>query len=113
MSEEIKPFLNALNHLNNNKNSKEKNHRTAPTKDDIKTVMSFLYDCNHSLDKAVAEMFILGGAMFTTAIQYIVARSIMTEPAKFAEKLVLENEGSKEFKKGRDVKALRRFLEND
>ena len=113
MSEEIQPFLIALNRLNNNKNSKEKNNTTAPTKDDIKTVMSFLYDCNHPLDKAVEDMVILGAAMFTTAIQYIVARSIMTEPAKFAEKLVLENEGSKEFKKGRDVKALRRFLESE
>lgn len=35
----------------------------------------------------------------------------MIEPAKYEEKLVLENDATKQFKKVRDFKALRRFLE--
>jgi hypothetical protein len=55
-------------------------------------------------------MFVVGGAMFSTAIQYIVVRSIISQPTKFTEKLVLENESTKDFKREKDVKALRRLL---
>lgn len=59
--------------------------------------MSFLYNPNQPLDQAVEEMFLVGAAMFSTATQYIVARSLMSDPVKFAEKLILQNEESKQF----------------
>ena len=58
-------------------------------------------------------MFVVGGAMFTTAIQYIVARSILSNPTNFANKLVLANENAQQFKKKQDVKGLPQFLQQE
>ena len=106
ISEDVAPMLHALSRLNTK--TKE-----VPNKEDITTVMSYMYDNTQMLDKNVEEMFRVGGAMFTTAIQYIVARSIMSNPTSFSEKLVLENENSEEFKGKHDVKGLRNFLQKE
>ena len=111
ISEEIQPFLDALGRLNTKKNPKDKKDEEPLIKDDIKQVMSFLYNPSQPLDRAVEEMFLVGAAMFTTATQYIVARSLVRDHEKFAEKLILQNKESKKFKKCRDVRALRWFLE--
>lgn len=99
----MQPFLDALTRLNT------KSDETA-SEEDVNTVMTTIYDENNALDKAVDEMFVVGGAMYTTAIQYIVARSIMSEPNKYAEKLVGDDRSYKAFKKAKNVKALQRFL---
>jgi hypothetical protein len=106
ISKSVQPMLDALSRLNTKT-------REVPTKEDINTVMSYLYDNHQQLDKSIEEMFTVGGALFTTAIQYIVARSIISQPTKFAEKLVLENENTKEFRREKDVKALRNFLQQE
>ena len=59
-------MLDALSRLN----SKTKE---LPTNEDITEVMSYMYDNKQKLDKSVDEMFVVGCAMFNTAIQYIVA----------------------------------------
>ena len=106
MAEQIPPTLDSLSRLNTK--SKDVSH-----KEDTKTVLSFLYNNDQPLDKAVEEMFLVGGALFSTAIQYLVARSILSDPKTFAEKVVLENEASKEFKKAKHVKALRQLLQTE
>ncbi|XP_028418501.1 uncharacterized protein LOC114544077 [Dendronephthya gigantea] len=99
----MQPFLNAMKALNT------KSEET-PTEADVNTVMSSLYDDDNALDQVVDQIFHLGGAMYTTAIQYIVAQSIISLPAKYADKLVTDDQSSKGFKKGKNVKALQRFL---
>ena len=61
------------------------------TKADIKMVMSTLYDAENPLDNAAEEMFLVRNAIFTTAIQYIVTRSLFTDPSMLADKLVKED----------------------
>lgn len=99
----MQPFLNALTTLNTQSDE-------TPSEQDVNTVMPTIYKENNTLDKAVDEMFLVGGAMYTAAIQYIVARSIMSEPNKYAEKLVGDVRSYKAFKKAKNVKALQRFL---
>jgi hypothetical protein len=106
ISDSVAPMLDALSRLNTKT-------KLVPSKRDINTVMTYLYDNEQALDKSIEEMFVVGGALFSTAIQYIVARSIISQPTKLADKLVLENENTKEFKRGKDVKALRCLLEQE
>ena len=103
ISQEIHPFLHALDRLNTKKSSKDKKDKEPPTKDDIKQPLHW----------AVQEMFLVGAGMFLMATQYIVARSLMSDPEKFAKKLILQTEESKQFKKCRDVRALRLFLKSE
>ncbi|CAB3992168.1 Hypothetical predicted protein [Paramuricea clavata] len=70
ISDSVTPMLHALTHLN----TKTKD---VPTKRDIHTVMTYLYDNEQALDKSIEEMFEVSRAMFATAIQYMVARSII------------------------------------
>ena len=58
-------------------------------------VMSTLYDAENPLDKAAEEMFLVRNAIFTTAIQYIVTRSLFTDPSMLADKLVKEDPAAK------------------
>ena len=108
-------MLDALDRLN------KKQHKTdddtegeepklRPTKADIKTVMSTLYNTENPLDKAAEEMFLVGNTMFTTAIQYIVTRSLFTDPSMLADKLVKEDPAAKALKKTQNVKALGDYL---
>jgi hypothetical protein len=106
ISDSVAPMLDALSRLNTKT-------KVVPTKRDINTVMTYLYDNEHAFDKSIEEMIVVGGAMFTTAIQYLVARSILSQPTKLADKLALENDNTKDFKRGMDVKALRHFLERE
>ena len=111
----IAPMLEALDRLNKkpkkqNEDPEEEEEKPRPTKDDIKTVLSTLYDADNPLDKAAEEMFLVGNAMFTTAIQYIVARSLFSDPATLAKKLVKEDPSAKAFKNCPSVKGLRDYL---
>ena len=89
---------------------RQKKGNPGPTKVGIKTVLSTLYDADNPLDKAAEEMFLVGNAMFTTAIQYIVARSLFSDPATLAKKLVKEDPSAKAFKNRPSVKGLRDYL---
>ena len=113
ISQEIHPFLHALDRLSTEKSSKDQKDKETPKKNDIKQIMSVLYIPSQPLDWAVQEIFLVGPTMFSTATQYIVARSLMTDPEKFAKKLILQNKESKQFKKCRDVRALRQFLKSE
>ena len=89
---------------------RQKKRNPGPTKVGIKTVLSTLYDADNPLDKAAEEMFLVGNAMFTTAIQYIVVRSLFSDPATLAKKLVKEDPSAKAFKNHPSVKGLRDYL---
>ena len=104
------PMLEALDRLNKKQqkpNEETEEEKPQPTKADIKTVLSMLYDAENPLDKAAEEMFLVGNAMFTTAIQYIVARSLFSDPSTLANKLVKEDPSGKVFKNRLNVKGLR------
>ena len=78
ISEGIQPFLDALGRLDTKKSPKDKKDKEPPTKDDIKQVMSFLYNPSQPLDHAVEEMFVVGAAMFTTGTQYYERKVMLT-----------------------------------
>lgn len=99
----MQPFLNALNKLNTKSDEPS-------SQEDVNAVMSTIYDDGNALDRAVDEMFVVGGAMFSTAIQYIVARSIMSDPTQYSEKLVTDDQSTKAFKQSKSVTGLQRFL---
>ena len=99
-----KPFLDAFNSLN----STSENNATT---EDIKTVMRYMHDENNSLECIVDGMFLLGGAMFTTAIHYMVTRNIMGDPQAYAKKLESDHCPTKDFKSQADVKDFKAFLQ--
>ena len=107
-----KSWLEALDRLNKkpNEDTEEEEEKPWRTKADIKTVLSTLYDADNPLDKAAEEMFLVGNAMFTTAIQYIVARSLFSDPATLAKILVKEDPSAKAFKNHPSVKGLQDYL---
>ena len=97
-------FLDALNSLNTKSDDNA-------TTEDIKTVMRYMYDENNGLESIVDDMFLLGGAMFTTAIQYMVTRNIMSDPQAYAKKLETDDRPTKDFKSQANVKSLKAFLQ--
>ena len=71
--ESSEPFLDALKALNT------KTEENA-TLDDVKSVMHYMYDESNAMEGVVDDMFVLGGAMFATAIHYMVTRNILADP---------------------------------
>ena len=115
------PMLEALDRLNKkrqkpNEETKEEKpwpteeRKPRPTKADIKTVLSTLYDAENPLDKVAEEMFLVGNTMFTTAIQYIVARTLFSDLLTLANKLVKKDPSAKAFKNRPNVKGLQDYL---
>lgn len=110
LSEEPSPFLNnsafeaVKSHmgpmLEACKNLNTRNQRNA-SKEDIKAVLEEIYDPESNLHSVMAEMFEIGNAMYTTAIQYIATKEMLTKPDYYDDHLVADDTAAKTFKKER------------
>ena len=84
-------FLDALNSLNTKTEAN-------PTIDDVKKVMHYIYDESNAMEGIVDDMFVLGGAMFATAIHYMVTRNVLSDPQAYATKLESDDHATKKLK---------------
>ena len=98
-------FLSALNSLNT------KTEENATT-NDVKKVMHYMYDETNAMEGVVDDMFVLGGAMFSSAIHYMVTRHVLSDPEAYATRLESDDSATKNFKSQPNVKGLKAFLEN-
>jgi hypothetical protein len=73
----MEPFLSALHRLNNKSTER-------PLEADIVTVLSNLYDDESKVSTMMREMFQVGGAMYATAIHFLVAQEILGDPSSYA-----------------------------
>ncbi|CAB4005319.1 Hypothetical predicted protein, partial [Paramuricea clavata] len=72
----MKPITRHLNHLH-------KDSQREPSKEDVVESLKFLYQENDDLDGLFDEMFQVGGALFVTAVQHIVARTLIRFPEEY------------------------------
>ncbi len=101
--EAMEPFLNALNRLNN-KSSERPNHA------DIVTVLSYLYDDDSDVSTMMRQMFRVGGAMYATAIHFLVAQEILGDPSSYADRLIDDCPVGHQFKRQRNLQSLKEML---
>ena len=101
--ESSEAFLDALNSLNTKTEAN-------PTIDDVKKVMHYIYNESNAMEEIVDDMFVLGGAMFATAIHYMVTRNVLSDPQAYATKLESDDHATKKFKTQANVKGLKAFL---
>ena len=80
------------------------------TKENVKTFLSLLYEKNKAMKKVLSGCFEIGGAMFLIATQLQVARMILSEPERYAAKIINAPK-HQAFKQEKNVKALRKMLE--
>ena len=73
----MEPFLSALHRLNNKSTER-------PLEADIVTVLSNLYDDESKVSTMMRETFQVGGAMYATAIHFLVAQEILGDPSSYA-----------------------------
>ena len=80
-----------------------------PTKSDVINMMKFMFDEKDELDEAMDTMFKMGGAIYSTACQYIVLRSIIRNPDAYAALTQCENGADTSFKSQKDIPAMRDY----
>lgn len=96
-------FMDPLRKLNT------KNNEPA-TPGDVRKLLGAFYEDGGALGGIMEEMFELGGAMYTMAIQYFVANELFQCPDEFADKLVSVDQATTNFKEDRTVRGLKNFL---
>ena len=80
--------------------------------DDVRKVLTMLYDESSPLTDGMKRMFKFGGAMFTMSIQFLVAQHYLSDPNLYASRLCNDNEHCKQFQTNRDVKSLHEMLKS-
>jgi hypothetical protein len=73
-------------------------------------VLSNLYDDDSDVTKTMKQMFQIGGAMYSTAIHFLVAQELLGDPPAYAERLIDTCEVGKNFKKKPNIGALKQML---
>jgi hypothetical protein len=82
-----------------------------PEENNVVETLKFLFKEDEEMDDLVDEMFRVGGALFVTAIQIIVARTVIRNPETYAEIVEAEDTGSDAiFKKNADIESMRDFI---
>ena len=99
----FQPFLPSLKRLNT-KNEKE------PQAEDITSVLTMLYDDDSPINEVMAQFFKLGGAMFTTAIQFFVAQHLLSDTDSYASRMATDDDRCKTFQCNHDLKSLKDML---
>ena len=74
-------------------------------------VLKFLFQGHEDLDIIMDKMFHVDSAMFATAVQLIVARTLVQDPEQSAQLVeALETSSDAVFKKNADIESMRDFI---
>lgn len=99
--EDFKQYLPSLHRLNN------KNEEKAE-QEDVTQVLRMLFDEESSINDTMALFFKVGGAMFTTSIQYFVAQQLLSNPKRYALRMAVQDDDRcEQFKSTGDLKSMR------
>lgn len=109
--ETVNKFVSEMSELNKPLKKLHKDAVTSACEKDVVDVLKFLFQDHEDLDIIVDEMFHVGGAMFATAVQLIVARTLVQDPERYAELVEASETGSDAvFKKNADIESMRDFI---
>ena len=109
--ETVKKFVSEMSDLNKPLKKLHKDDVTSASQKDVLDVLKFLFQDHEDLDSIVDKMFHVGGAMFATAVQLIVARTLVQDPERYAELVEASETGSDAvFKKNSDIESMRDFI---
>lgn len=101
--EAFEHYLPSLQRLNNKLDE-------AASEEDVTNVLTMLYDDESSINETMSQFFKIGGAMFSTAIHYMVAQNLLADPQAYACRLSTEDERAREFQSKRDLKSMKEML---
>ena len=104
--ETIKPFDDLLQPL------KLREGRSEATEANVKAAVRSFLQPNPKLDKYMNRIYLTASNLLTLSTQYIVTKSLLTNPDMFAEKVHATEVSDAAFKKTKDVKAMKNFLIN-
>ena len=100
----IKPLNDLLQPLKINDGSSE------ATQSNVKaTVRSFL-EPNDKLDKMMNKIYLTASNLLTLSTQYLVTKSLLTNPEMFVEKVHATEVSDATFKKTKDIKGMKNFV---
>ena len=103
-SHKLSPLLQRLENFN----TKAK-HQATPS--DVKGFLKHIIGTDDDVESLIDEAFEVGGALFSIATNLIVARTLCRNAERYGEAIQASDGTDKNFKKERDLKALRRMLE--
>ena len=106
MFDNIEQYMAPLKRLN------KKSGEGPAEEDDVRKVLTMLYDESSPLTDAMKRMFKLGGAMFTMSIQFLVAQHYLSDPNLYGSRLCNDNQHCKDFQMNRDVRSLHHMLKS-
>lgn len=107
-----KLFQNYLKPINKHLANLHKDSEQRVTEADVVETLKFLYQENDELDTIVEHMFHVGGALFSTATQYIIARTLVRSPEDYAEIVEAEDGSDAAFQRDKDIVSMRDFVVN-
>ena len=111
-AEFVKAFTNHMKPLTRHLNNLHKDSQREPSEEDVVETLEFLYQENDDFDALIDEMFQVGGALFVTAVQHIVARTLIRFPEEYGEIVQADNESDATFQNKKDIVSMRDFLVN-
>ena len=100
----LKPFNDALAPLRIKEGSSQANEKT------VKAAVRLFLEPNKTLDTVMNKMYVTACNMLTLSTQYLINKTLLTNPQMFAEKVHATEVPDKEFKNGGDIKAMQKFL---
>jgi hypothetical protein len=111
-AEFVKTFTNHMKPITRHLNHLHKDSQQEPGEEDVVETLKFLYQENDDFDTIIDEMFQVGGALFVTAVQHIVARTLIRFPEEYGEIVQADDESDATFQNKKDIASMRDFLVN-
>ena len=102
LEKQLKPLTKNITNLN-------REHEGEATEKSVVETLKFLYKENDELDNIVDSMF-HEGALFVTAIQYIVARTLIRNPEEYAQRVESEDGCDATFQRQRDIVSMKDYI---
>lgn len=112
--ETVKKLVNEIKPVRKHLETLHKDGIGHPAEKDVVQTLKFLFAEKDEMDSLVDEMFHVGGALFATAAQLIVARTLVRNPENYADLVEADETGSdRKFKNSKDIQSMRDFIVAD
>ena len=105
--QEIQAYLPSLSNLNS-----KNEERQEPTSEDVNNLLKFVLNDKEEVNEMMANFFEIGGAMYLTAIHYLLVQHLVSNPRKYSMALTPDNDERRcdNFKAKGDLKSLKDML---
>lgn len=104
ISEAVKPLDDAMRPLLIKEGSSQADEKT------VKAAVRCILNPNPTLDKLMNKIYVTSSNLLTLSTQYLVYKSILTNPEMFAEKVQATEVSDVEFKNSKTIKGMKKFM---